>query len=105
VRVLPVRGFRSELFADPDLIGGAVLGVGEQDVPERGEAFQIGIAALGDQRCDSFGAPAGDPQPDRGTVIVDVERELVEPEVLDQSFGNFCEPLEAVGELGRRRHR
>ena len=82
VGVLPVRGFGGELFADAVLVGGAVLGVGEQDVPERGEAFQVGVAALGDQRGDPFGAPAGDPQADRGAVVVDVEGEALEAEVI-----------------------
>src|SRR4051812_26732612 len=82
-----------------------VLRVGEEEVPEGCEALDIRVTALGDQSGDSFGPAAGDTQADRRAVIVEVNRESVQVQLLDQTFGDLGEPVEAVLEVRDGGHR
>jgi hypothetical protein len=77
----------------------------EQDVPERCEALQVGIAALSDDRVDAVRVCTGDAQSDGCAVVVDVKGEVIEAELLDEPFGDFGEAIEAVGEFVNGRHR
>jgi hypothetical protein len=65
-------------------VRGAVLGVREQAVPEGREALQIGVAGLGDDALHPFGVALGETQTDRGAIVLDVDREPVHADGVDE---------------------
>jgi hypothetical protein len=84
-------------------VGHAVRGEGEQRLPELREAIQVGVAVLADQRGDPSRSLAGDPQADRGAVVLHVQREPVEAELVEQLAGDGGQRVERVLELVHRR--
>ena len=70
VGVLPLCRLGLKQFPHTIFVGGSVLGVREQNVPEWGETLHVGVAALGDDGRHPVGGPAGDAQADRGAAVV-----------------------------------
>ena len=81
---LPLGCLVGQVLPHGRLVRGAVLGVREEAVPEGREAFEVGVAGLGDDGLHPVRVALGEPQPDRGAVVLDVDREPVQADGVDE---------------------